>query len=86
MPAATGANIPVVLDLIGLKCPLPVLRLQKALATMAAGATIEVRATDPLAAIDIPHLLRENGDTLVAQNRDAGILSFVIRKGPASGE
>lgn len=73
------------LDLVGLKCPLPVLRTRKALASMAAGALLEVCASDPLAAIDIPHLLHQLGDTLVAQQRKGSTLLFTIRKGSVSG-
>jgi TusA-related sulfurtransferase len=68
------------LDLRGLKCPLPALRTRKALARLAPGGRIVVLATDPMTAIDIPHLLRETGDVLETSARDAGVLSFVIRK------
>ncbi|WP_158810558.1 sulfurtransferase TusA family protein [Beijerinckia sp. L45] len=69
------------LDLRGLKCPMPVLRTRKALRGMAPGARLEVLCTDPLAAIDIPHCLRESGDVLEAQGVEADMLRFVIRKG-----
>ncbi len=36
-----------VLDLKGLKCPLPVLRANKTLKGMPAGSVLEVQATDP---------------------------------------
>ena len=52
------------LDLIGLKCPLPALKTRKALTKLAQGRRIRVIADDPLAAIDIPNLLRETGDAL----------------------
>ena len=58
------------LDLTGLKCPLPVLRTRKALRQMQAGALLEVIATDPMSAIDIPNLLRESGDILHASEKD----------------
>jgi tRNA 2-thiouridine synthesizing protein A len=45
-------------DLRGLKCPLPVLRTRKALASLARGDVLVVTCTDPLAGIDIPNLLR----------------------------
>lgn len=74
------------LDLIGLKCPLPVLRTRKALASMAAGATLEVTTSDPLALIDIPHLLRETGDPLLSQHVESGVARFLVRKGGVSGQ
>jgi tRNA 2-thiouridine synthesizing protein A len=43
------------IDCEGLLCPLPVLRARKRLASMAPGAVLRVRATDAMAAIDLPH-------------------------------
>jgi tRNA 2-thiouridine synthesizing protein A len=69
-----------ILNLRGLKCPLPVLRTRKALRRLPAGAELMVECTDPLSAIDIPNLLRETGDELKAQVRAADVVSFHIRK------
>jgi tRNA 2-thiouridine synthesizing protein A len=68
------------LDLSGLKCPLPALKTRKALNGLPPGAAIIVTCTDPLAAIDIPNLLRETGDVLERQERDERRLVFTIRK------
>jgi tRNA 2-thiouridine synthesizing protein A len=70
----------VLLDLTGLKCPLPVLRTRKALKALAPGEFLEVRCTDPLAAIDIPNLIRETGDRVetIARNREE--MAFLIEK------
>lgn len=68
------------LDLRGLKCPMPVLRTRKALAGLAAGTTLTVRCTDPLAAIDIPHLVAELGHDLLGQERRGHEQLFTIRK------
>jgi len=69
------------LDLRGLKCPLPVLRTAKALRGLTPGESLSVRCTDPMAAIDIPNLLRERGDHLDRMLRDDGLLTFEIRRG-----
>ncbi|MCQ8783811.1 sulfurtransferase TusA family protein [Mangrovibrevibacter kandeliae] len=70
------------LDLRGLKCPLPVLRTQKRLAAMPAGAMLRVLADDPLAGIDIPHLCREDGHVLVETlPSTSGGIAFTIRRG-----
>ena len=53
-----------VLDLRGLKCPLPALKTRKLLSKMAAGEVLVIECTDPLTTIDIPNLLRETGDKL----------------------
>jgi tRNA 2-thiouridine synthesizing protein A len=68
------------LDLSGLKCPLPALKTRKALKGLAAGSLLSVVCTDPMAAIDIPNLVRETGDVLAGQREHAGRLTFDIRK------
>ncbi len=70
----------VELDLSGLKCPLPVLRTRKALVALKPGDRLRVTCTDPLAAIDVPNLLRETGDVLEEQGQDQARLHFLIRK------
>lgn len=67
-------------DLRGLKCPLPVLRTRKALAGLRRGDILLVTCTDPLAAIDIPNLLRQTGDALEETRNDAAVVTFRIRK------
>jgi tRNA 2-thiouridine synthesizing protein A len=68
------------LDLRGLKCPLPALRARKALAGSEAGDVLIIACTDPLAAIDIPSLLRETGDALEETRQEARTITFRIRK------
>jgi tRNA 2-thiouridine synthesizing protein A len=73
------------LDLKGLKCPLPALRLRKALKGMQPGEGVEVACTDPLARIDIPNLLRETGDALEGVEDADGVLLFRVRKAARTG-
>lgn len=68
-------------DLRGLKCPLPVLKTKKRLASMATGATLAVETSDPLAAIDIPHFCAEYRHTLLESAKTGDGHRFVIRKG-----
>jgi tRNA 2-thiouridine synthesizing protein A len=68
------------LDLRGLKCPLPALRTRKALAGSDAGDILIIACTDPLAAVDIPALLRETGDALEDTIQEVRVITFRIRK------
>ena len=68
------------MNLRGLKCPLPALRVRKALSGLQSGDLIVAECTDPLSAIDIPNLLRQTGDTLVGKDNAGGELTFRIRK------
>ena len=69
-----------ILNLRGLKCPLPALRARKALSGLRTGDMLIAECTDPLTAIDIPNLLRETGDTMVSSVREGKVLVFRIRK------
>jgi tRNA 2-thiouridine synthesizing protein A len=68
------------INLRGLKCPLPALKTRKILSGLAPGDVITVECTDPLAAIDIPNLIRETGDMLESTSRESDLLVFRIRK------
>lgn len=68
------------MNLRGLKCPLPTLRVKKRLAGLPSGDLIVAECTDPLAAIDIPNLVRQTGDTLEERSEAEGVLTFRIRK------
>jgi len=73
-------NETIRLDLRGLKCPLPALHTRRALERASAGALITVECSDPMAAIDIPHLAATDGHRLEAQQVTQIPLVFVIRK------
>ena len=79
--ASTGSSSSLddTLDCRGLRCPLPVLKAEKRLAAMPAGATLTVLATDPMAKIDIPLHCRQNGHSCETTEAD-GLLSFRLTK------
>jgi tRNA 2-thiouridine synthesizing protein A len=64
----------------GLKCPLPVLKARKALLALRPGQRLKVTATDPLAAIDLPHFCAESGNRLIATAIDDDRHLFLIEK------
>lgn len=72
-----------VLDARGLKCPLPVLKLEKRIGEMRAGAVLTVLATDPIAKIDIPLYCAQNGHGCVVTSAE-GELRFEIVKSAAT--
>jgi tRNA 2-thiouridine synthesizing protein A len=71
----------VLVDVRGLKCPLPVLKTARRMAPHPAGTRFRVLSTDPMAAIDVPHFCNEQGHRLLESARDGEVLSFAIEKG-----
>jgi tRNA 2-thiouridine synthesizing protein A len=69
------------LDLRGLNCPLPVLKSRRALAKMPPGTRLRALATDPMSAIDIPHMCNEDGHRLLSASEVEGRLEFLIERG-----
>lgn len=72
------------IDARGLKCPLPVLKLEKRLAGLPPGVRLVVRATDPMARIDIPLHCRQHGHECRVAEAD-GVLTFAIVTGREVG-
>ena len=69
------------LDCEGLLCPLPVLRARKRLIGMAPGQVLRVRATDAMAAIDLPHFCAGAGHEFLGSAREDGVALYLIRRG-----
>lgn len=69
------------LDLRGLKCPLPALMTLRALTRLAPGAVLEVMADDPLAAVDIPHMCRQDGHAVIDATRDGDVVRLTLQRG-----
>lgn len=70
-----------VLDVTGLQCPLPVLKAQKALRSLAAGDVLQVISTDPMATIDIPHFCTEHRHKLLRQEPHGDAVHYYLEKG-----
>lgn len=69
-----------IIDARGLRCPLPVLKMEKRLEALASGATLTVLATDPMAKIDIPLFCRQHGHDCSLLTQDEA-MHFTIVKG-----
>ncbi|PVA06138.1 sulfurtransferase TusA family protein [Thalassorhabdomicrobium marinisediminis] len=69
-----------VIDARGLMCPLPVLRLGKALRAVAPGTRVTLWADDPVAVLDIPHFCAEAGHTLLSQSDEGPHQIYVIER------
>jgi tRNA 2-thiouridine synthesizing protein A len=68
------------LDATGLTCPLPVLRTRKALAAVAPGGLLDVRATDPATVKDFAAFCEATGHQLVESSVTDGIYRFLLRR------
>ncbi len=80
MPADTDFTVTETLDTCGLFCPEPVMMLHNAIRDVAAGAVVEVVATDPSTQRDIPKFCHFLNHELVAQEERDRKYFYYIRK------
>lgn len=76
----------ILVDARGHRCPVPTLRLRRALEAAPHGATVVLLADDPLARVDVPHFVRSVGYALVGTADEGAATRFTVEKRPASGE
>ena len=69
-----------VLNAEGLNCPLPILKAKKALKDVAAGETLEIRATDPGSVADFAAFCNQTGHELLSSTTEGDIYKFEIRR------
>ncbi|TJZ92285.1 sulfurtransferase TusA family protein [Paracoccus gahaiensis] len=72
-------------DARGLLCPLPVLRLRKALMALPQGGMLRLIATDSMALVDVPHYCEVAGHAMVAlRDLGDGAHEFTVARGPSA--
>jgi tRNA 2-thiouridine synthesizing protein A len=70
----------IVVDTKGLNCPLPVLRVKKAIRDVPEGGMLQVLATDPGSVNDFQAFCQSSGNELVDWNEANGVFTFNIKK------
>jgi tRNA 2-thiouridine synthesizing protein A len=83
MTEATDPNPPspdLELDLKGLVCPIPVVKIAGAIKKVDVGAVIEAEATDPGVMADIPAWCRSTGHELLGIDRNGGTFVFRVMR------
>lgn len=68
----------MIVDARGHRCPTPSLKLQRALRGAVPGARLTLLATDPMARIDVPHLMAALGGETVSIDETDGVLTIVV--------
>lgn len=76
----SAAPAPHLIDARGLNCPLPLLKLRKAMATQPAALAFTLLATDADSTIDIRKLAAQRGYALVTALEPDGALRFELSR------
>jgi tRNA 2-thiouridine synthesizing protein A len=72
------ANDKILVDARGHRCPVPTLRLRRALEAAPSGGRVRLLADDPMARIDVPYLMSELGGRVVEVTEADGVLTIGV--------
>ena len=68
------------MDLKGLPCPMPVVKVSKGIKEVEVGQVIEALTTDPGSLTDFPAWARTSGNEIVKTEQDADVIRFYIKR------
>jgi len=68
------------IDLKGLLCPMPIIKMAKAIKEVNVGETLEAFSTDPGVMADVPAWCRSTGHELVTLEKIDKQFHFIVRR------
>lgn len=68
------------LNLQGLMCPLPVVKISQAIKNVPVGGIIEATATDPGVMADIPAWAKSTGNEMLKVEKEGKIIRFWVKR------
>ena len=76
---ATEIKSDQTVNLEGLLCPIPVVKVSQAIKNMAVGGVLEATATDPGVLLDIPAWVKSTGNELLSIKKEDKLIRFFIK-------
>jgi tRNA 2-thiouridine synthesizing protein A len=68
------------INLEGLLCPMPVVKVSQAIKNLPVGGVLEATATDPGVLADIPAWARSTGNEVISMEKQGKVIRFLIKK------
>jgi TusA-related sulfurtransferase/rhodanese-related sulfurtransferase len=69
-----------VVDVTGLTCPMPIIKLKKGMDSLESGQVIELQATDKGVLNDLPAWARNAGHSILKTEQEGSLIKFWVRK------
>ena len=69
-----------VMDLKGLPCPMPVVKVSKGIKDVEIGQVVEAVTTDPGSLSDFPAWAKTSGNEILKTEQDDGVIRFYIKR------
>jgi tRNA 2-thiouridine synthesizing protein A len=77
---SSGITPDQTINLEGLLCPMPIVKVSQVIKLMALGSVLEATATDPGVLRDIPAWAKSTGNELLALNKEDKLIRFFIKR------
>ena len=77
---ARAVESDVQLNLEGLLCPIPIVKVSQAIKKLEVGSVLEATATDPGVLADIPAWTKSTGNELLSIEREGKLITFLIKR------
>jgi tRNA 2-thiouridine synthesizing protein A len=68
------------LDLKGLACPMPVVKISKGIKEVEVGQVVEAVTTDPGSLTDFPAWAKTSGNEIVKTDQDGDVIRFFVKR------
>ena len=68
------------MDLKGLACPQPVIKVSKGIKEIEVGQVLEAITTDPGSLADFPAWARTSGNEIMKTDQESGLIKFLIKR------
>ena len=69
-----------VLDLKGLACPMPVVKMSKGIKEVEIGQVVEAHTTDPGSLTDFPAWANTSGNEILKTDQDGDVIKFYVAR------
>jgi TusA-related sulfurtransferase len=69
-----------VMDLKGLPCPMPVVKISKGIKEVEVGQVVEAITSDPGALADFPAWAKTSGNEILKTDNTEGVITFYIKR------
>lgn len=69
-----------VMDLKGLPCPMPVVKISKGIKEVEVGQIVEALTTDPGALSDFPSWARTSGNEILKTEQDGDVIRIFVKR------
>ena len=77
---ATAMKSDKVVDLKGMPCPMPVIKISQEILTVAVGQVVEAITTDPGSLADFPAWATSTGQEIVGTDQASGEIRFYVKR------